>query len=191
MISEYSLEGEVAIVTGASRSIGRGIATVLAEAGADILLCGRSKEDLDNVAGEVEAIGRKGIPVICDVTDRDAVAAMIATCKTELGTPTIAVANAGVFQEWGPAKDVPPEEWDKVIDIDLTGVWHTCQLAGREMIADEGGSIVTISSISSLASSGLAVSARIQARKQRQAGTAVRKPAMPRSSSLRISPCAL
>ena len=74
-------------------------------------------------------------------------AAMVATCKSELGTPTITVANAGVFQEWGPAKDVPPEEWDKVIGIDLTGVWHTCQLAGREMIANDGGSIVTISSI--------------------------------------------
>lgn len=147
MISEYGLEDQIAIVTGASRSIGRGIATVLAEAGADVVLCGRQLEDLENVAGEVEALGRKGIPVICDVTDRDAVAAMVATCKTELGAPTIAVANAGVFQEWGPAKDVPPEEWDKVIGIDLTGVWHTCQLAGREMIANDGGSIVTISSI--------------------------------------------
>jgi 2-deoxy-D-gluconate 3-dehydrogenase len=147
VISEFGLEGRVAIVTGASRSIGRGIATVLAEAGADVVLCGRSEEDLERVAGEVEALGRKGIPVVCDVADRDAVSAMIARCRSELGTPTIAVANAGIFQTWGPAKDVSPEEWDEVIGVDLSGVWHTCQLAGREMIANGGGSIVTISSI--------------------------------------------
>ena len=147
MISEYGLEGRVAIVTGAGRSIGRGIATVLAEAGADVLLCGREEQDLENVAAEVEALGRKGIPVVCDVTDRDALAAMIAICNAELGTPTIAVANAGVFQEVGPAEDVSPEEWGKVVGVDLTGVWHTCQLAGREMIDNEGGAIVTISSI--------------------------------------------
>lgn len=147
MISEYSLEGRVAIVTGAGRSIGRGIATVLAEAGADVALCDRSEQNLENVAGEVEALGRRGIPVVCDVTDRDAVAAMIGVCNTELGPPTIAVANAGVFQEPGPAQDVPPEEWDRVVSVDLTGVWHTCQLIGRDMIENDGGAIVMTSSI--------------------------------------------
>lgn len=147
MISEYGLEGRVAIVTGAGRSLGRGIATVLAEAGADVVLCDLSERDLENVASEVEALGRKAIPVVCDVTHRDALAAMIATCNTELGTPTIAVANAGVFQEVGPAQDVPPEEWDRVVGVDLTGVWNTCQLAGREMIDNDGGAIVMTASI--------------------------------------------
>ena len=147
MISEFGLEGQVAIVTGASRSIGRGIAKVLAEAGADVVLGGRSKEALDRVAREVEELGRKGIPVVCDVADRDAVAGMVARCKSELGPPTIAVANAGIFQTWGPGEDVTPEEWDEVVAVDLSGVMHTCQLAGREMIANGGGSIVTISSI--------------------------------------------
>ena len=151
VISDFGLEDRVAIVTGASRSIGRGIATVLAEAGADLVLCGRSQEHLEQVAGEVEGLGRKGIPVICDVSDRDAVTAMIDTCKRELGTPTIAVANAGIFQTWGPVEDVPPEEWDEVMAVDLSGVWHTCQLAGREMIAGNGGAIVTISSIAGVA----------------------------------------
>ena len=147
MISEYGLEGRVAIVTGAGRSLGRAIATVLAEAGADVVLCDISKPHLEDVAGEVEALGRTGIPVVCDVTDRDALAAMIATCNAELGTPTIAVANAGVFQDVQPAQDVSPEEWDEVVGVDLTGVWHTCQLAGREMIANEGGAIVATASI--------------------------------------------
>ncbi len=147
MLSEYGLEGEVAIVTGAGRSLGRAIATVLAEAGADVVLCGLTEQDLENVAGEVEALGRKGIPVVCDVTDRDALAGMIATCNSELGTPTIAVANAGVFQEVRPAQDVPPEEWEKVVGVNLTGVWNTCQLVGREMIDNEGGAIVATASI--------------------------------------------
>ena len=58
----------------------------------------------------MEELGRKGIPVVCDVADRDAVAAMVARCKSELGPPTIAVANAGIFQTWGPGEDVTPEE---------------------------------------------------------------------------------
>ena len=148
MISEYSLEGRTAIVTGASRSIGRAIAKVLAEAGADVLVSGRSRPDVEDVAKEVEAIGRRGLPVVCDVADRDAVAAMVATCNDELGPPDIAVANAGIFQEWGPGESVTPEEWDRVVAIDLTGVMNTCQLAGREMIdSGSGGSIVAISSI--------------------------------------------
>ena len=107
MISEYGLEGQVAIVTGAGRSLGRAIATVLAEAGADVVLCGLSEQDLENVAGEVEALGRKGIPVVCDVTDRDALAAMIATCSgidnASTGFPPNAPAVAETSRQIWPA----------------------------------------------------------------------------------------
>jgi NAD(P)-dependent dehydrogenase (short-subunit alcohol dehydrogenase family) len=149
-IPEFGLEDRVAIVTGASRSIGRAIAQVLAEAGADVVLAGRQAEDLDRVAGEIEERGRRAVPVVCDVADADAVASLVATCKRELGPPDIAIANAGVFQEWGPAEELTREEWDRVVAVDLGGVMSTCQQVGREMIAAGGGSIVTISSLAGL-----------------------------------------
>jgi NAD(P)-dependent dehydrogenase (short-subunit alcohol dehydrogenase family) len=157
-VPEFGLDDRVAIVTGASRSIGRGIAQVLAESGADVVVAGRQRGDLERVAGEVEARGRRGVPVVCDVADPDAVSGLVAACKRELGPPDIAVANAGVFQEWGPAEELSREEWDRVVATDLTGVMLTCQEAGREMISNGGGSIVTISSLAGLVALAGAVS---------------------------------
>jgi NAD(P)-dependent dehydrogenase (short-subunit alcohol dehydrogenase family) len=144
---EFRLEGRAAIVTGAGRSIGRGIATVLAELGADVVLAGRTPETLESVAAELSALGRRGVPVRCDVSDQAQVRELVATCERELGHPDVVVANAGVFQEWGPSEELEQGEWERVIATDLTGVMLTCQEAGRSMLAGEGGSIVTISSI--------------------------------------------
>jgi gluconate 5-dehydrogenase len=148
--AEFELTGRAAIVTGAGRSIGRGIATVLAEMGADVVLAGRTLEALESVAGEVEGRGRRAVPVLCDVGDEAQVREVVATCERELGPPGIAVANAGVFQEWGPSEELELEEWHRVVATDLTGVMLTCRAAGRSMLAHSGGSIVTISSLAGL-----------------------------------------
>jgi NAD(P)-dependent dehydrogenase (short-subunit alcohol dehydrogenase family) len=147
MISEFDLSGQVAVVTGANRSIGRATSLALAEAGAAVLVSGRRSERLDELVDEIRGKNGRALPMICDVRDPQAVERLFQTCADELGPPDVVVANAGVFQEWGPSEELTPEEWDRVTAIDLKGVMLTCQAAGRSMIPRKRGSIVNISSI--------------------------------------------
>jgi NAD(P)-dependent dehydrogenase (short-subunit alcohol dehydrogenase family) len=148
---ELGLEGQVAVVTGGGRSIGRACAVVLAEMGADIVLCGRDQATLDRTAGEVGETGRDALPIVCDVADPDQVENVFRQCTERFGRVDIAVANAGVFQEWMPSEHVTLAEWERVRAIDFDGVMHTCQAAGERMIAAKSGSIITVSSIAGLA----------------------------------------
>ena len=147
MIPELDLHGRVAVVTGANRSIGRATAVAFGEAGASVAVSGRREEGLDGVCAEVEAAGGTAIPVLCDVADAEAVEALYRRTEAELGPVDIAVANAGVFQSWGPAEQMTDEEWERVVSIDLRGVMLTCRAAGRTMVPHGTGSIVIISSI--------------------------------------------
>lgn len=147
MNPEFDLEGKVAIVTGASRSIGRATAVTLAEAGADVVLCGRWTEGLERTAGEVAERGRVGIPAICDVSKPEAVENLVSTCLSRFGRIDILVANAGVFPGLAPAENCTLDSWDRVMETNLRGVMLTCLAAGRTMIQQRAGSIVTISSI--------------------------------------------
>jgi NAD(P)-dependent dehydrogenase (short-subunit alcohol dehydrogenase family) len=147
VIPEYSLDGKVAIVTGASRSLGRATAVSLAEAGAAVVLCGRDHAALKAVSDEVSATGQRGVPVVCDVSVSEQVDALVQKCVDEFGKVDVLVANAGVFQEFGPPQDLPRSEWDRVLSVNLTGVMLTCLAAGRRMLEQGGGSIVTIASI--------------------------------------------
>jgi NAD(P)-dependent dehydrogenase (short-subunit alcohol dehydrogenase family) len=157
-LEEFSLGDEVAIVTGASRSIGRAIGSAMAEAGAAVVVSGRSERELARVAAEIRHSGGRALPVVCDVTDSEAVGALVAACVGEFGPPTVLVANAGVFQRWQPSEELSAQEWDRVIATDLTGVMTTCQAVAKEMIPRGRGSIVTISSIAGLIGLKLAAS---------------------------------
>jgi gluconate 5-dehydrogenase len=131
----------------------------MAEAGAAVVLTGRSETDLERVAAEIGKVqGRVALPVVCDVTDSRAVSDLVAKCVSELGPPTVLVANAGVFQQWQPSEELSRPEWDRVLATDLTGVMTTCQAVAREMIPRRRGSIVTISSIAGLIGLRLAAS---------------------------------
>lgn len=147
---EFALSDQVAVVTGASRSIGRATAHALAEAGAAVCLSGRDVEALERELEQIEGAGGRAIAVECDVTNRAAVDELLGTCVDRLGTPTVMVANAGIFQSWQPSEHVSQEEWDRVLATDLTGVMLSCQAAGALMIAAGGGSIITIASIASV-----------------------------------------
>ncbi|MEA2312073.1 MAG: hypothetical protein QOE28_2041 [Solirubrobacteraceae bacterium] len=149
-VPEFDLSGRVAIVSGGGRSIGRATALTLARAGADVVLAGRDGDALRGVAREIAPSGRRALPVVCDVSDAGAVDAMIGDCCRELGPPDVLVANAGLFQTWQPSEGLAIEEFDRVVAVDLRGVWLTCQAAGRLMLERESGSIVTISSIAGL-----------------------------------------
>jgi NAD(P)-dependent dehydrogenase (short-subunit alcohol dehydrogenase family) len=147
-VPELDLDGRVALVTGASRSIGRATAVALGEAGARVALGARTEDDLERVAEEVRATGADALPVRCDVRDPGSVEAFVTTSAAKLGPPAIAVANAGVFEAWGSVHDLDLAEWDRIIATDLTGVMLTCREAAAAMA--DGGSVVAVSSLAGL-----------------------------------------
>lgn len=149
--SELGLEGRVAVVTGGGKSIGRACAVVLAELGANVVLCGRQADALERAAREVEEAGAESLPVVCDVSDADQVESVFERSVERFGRVDVVVANAGVFQDWMPSEDVTLAEWQRVTSIDFAGVMHTCQAAGRRMIPQRSGSIITISSVAGIA----------------------------------------
>jgi gluconate 5-dehydrogenase len=143
----FDLSGKVAIVTGGGSGIGRQMAQGLAEAGAELLLCARNVERCEEAAAQMPA---RALAVQCDVTDAESVEAMVARTVDELGRVDILVNNAGTV--WGAApEDIPLKGWQKVVDVNLTGVFLCAQAAGRRMIErGEGGRIVNVASVAGL-----------------------------------------
>jgi NAD(P)-dependent dehydrogenase (short-subunit alcohol dehydrogenase family) len=142
------LEGRVAMITGASRGIGKAIALGYAREGADLLLVSRSTADLEAVAEEARALGRRATVAAADVRDAAAVAAAVAAGVEALGTLDVLVAAAGIPMAT-PSEELPLERWDEAIGINLTGSFICCQAAGRVMLGQGRGSIITIGSLTS------------------------------------------
>lgn len=145
----FDLSGKIAIVTGARRGIGRGIALSLVQAGADVVVSDVSLEDCQKVVGEVEALGRKGLAVKCDVSKKAEVDEMVQKTVAEFGKVDILVNNAGILGGFKPFLELTEEDWDKVIEINLKGQFLCAQSAAREMIRNKWGRIVNIASIAS------------------------------------------
>jgi NAD(P)-dependent dehydrogenase (short-subunit alcohol dehydrogenase family) len=143
----FDLSGRTAIVTGGGSGIGRQMATGLAQAGADVVLCARKPERCEEVAAEFEReLGVRALGLRCDVRDPAQVQAVVDRTKSEFGSVDVLVNNAGT--SWGAAaEDHPLEGWQKVIDVNLTGVFLFAQTAGRVMIEQGGGKIVNIASV--------------------------------------------
>ena len=148
--SMFSLEGKVAIVTGASRGIGRALAVGLAEAGADVCLAARTEADLTSPASDIEALGRRALVVPADVREREQIAAMIDRTTSELGRLDVLVNNAGGTNFRSPIVTLRPEGWDKVIALNLTSAFHATQIGAQVMSRSGGGSIIQISSVAGL-----------------------------------------
>jgi NAD(P)-dependent dehydrogenase (short-subunit alcohol dehydrogenase family) len=145
----FDLSGKVAIVTGGGSGIGRQMAGALAELGADLVLCARKVERCEAAAAELAELGVRTLALRCDVREQDEVRAVVERTVSELGGVDVLVNNAGTA--WGaPAEDTPLEGWQKVIDVNLTGVFLCSQAAGRVMIERGGGSIVNIASVAGL-----------------------------------------
>jgi glucose 1-dehydrogenase len=142
------LLGRIALVTGASRGIGRGIALHLARQGADVIVHYHSHPDEARaVAGEIAALGRRALPWQADVADRAAVEDLIAGTIAHFGRLDILVANAG-FGIPAPVLDTPWEQVQRQIDVCELGAFSACQLAARQMVRQgAGGKIVVISSV--------------------------------------------
>jgi NAD(P)-dependent dehydrogenase (short-subunit alcohol dehydrogenase family) len=145
--SLFSLEDRVAVVTGGASGIGRRIATGLAEAGADVGVLDLPNSDLDGAAAEIEKLGRRAIVFPSDVTQAADLASAVERVEAELGPLRLAVNCAGIANA-APAEEMELTQWQRVIDINVTGVFLSCQAEARAMLRDGEGSIVNIASMS-------------------------------------------
>lgn len=145
MANAQPLHGSRALVTGASRGIGRGLAVSLADAGAAVAVCGRDEELLRSLVAELAAAGHEAIAVVFDVADARATAAAIDDAVATLGGIDICVVNAGLGDNQ-PALEVTEEDWDRMMAVNLKGAFFTAQAAARHMVPAGYGRIVVMSS---------------------------------------------
>jgi NAD(P)-dependent dehydrogenase (short-subunit alcohol dehydrogenase family) len=149
-IERFSLAGKVAVVTGASRGIGRAIALGFAEAGADVAVAARSEDDLETLAKEIDSLGRRALVVRTDVTSREDVETLIDRTVAELDGIDVLVNNAGGSNFTSPLVGLRPAGWDKLLKLNLDSVFHGTQLAAQKMLEHGGGSIIQISSVAGI-----------------------------------------
>lgn len=146
----FTLNGKVALVTGASSGLGRHFAITLAEAGATVVLAARRRGKLEETARSIEANGGQAICMDLDVTDADSVTDCFAKAGSEVGAPDILVNNAGIAKNKF-ALDCDEADWDAIVDTNLKGVFLVAKTAAEAMIeAEKGGSIINIASIAGL-----------------------------------------
>jgi len=140
-----NFEGRAALITGAGRGIGKTIALKLAVSGADTILVDMSPE-MDDVRKEIEGMNRKCLTFQVDVTDLEAIYAMVNNIIEELGEIHILVNNAGITQD-NLFMRMKPEQWSKVIDVNLNGVFNVTKAVIRSMVKQRYGKIINISSV--------------------------------------------
>lgn len=147
ILDYFKLDGKTAIVTGASRGLGRGMAVGLAEAGADLILVARSEEGLSETADMIEEQGQEALPVACDVTDIDGFKEdVIEKGKDKFGSLDILINNAGIIRR-APAHEHSDEYWDDVIDVNLSSLFKISREVGNVMIDQGRGKIINIASL--------------------------------------------
>ncbi len=146
----FRLDSRVAVVTGASRGIGRAIALGLAAAGADVVVASRKLPDLEPVAAEIRALGRRSLAVSAHTGRREDVERLVAATTREFGRLDVLVNNAATNPHFGPLVDIAPEAWDKIMEVNVKGCLLLSQHAARAMMAQKSGSIINVSSTGGL-----------------------------------------
>jgi 3-oxoacyl-[acyl-carrier protein] reductase len=145
-VEQFSVDGQTAIVTGASSGIGRAVAARFAADGANVVVCSREQGNVDPVAeGIDDAHGERALAVECDVTDRDAVEALVEATVEEFGGVDCLVNNAGA-SFMASFDDISENGWQTIVDINLTGTYNCTQAAG-EHLKDGGGTVINLSSV--------------------------------------------
>lgn len=153
----FSLTGKVALVTGAGRGLGRSFALALAGAGADLVVASRTVEEVQQVAGEVNAMGRSAIACRLDVSKPGAVDVVVGQAVERFGRLDILVNNAGTSVR-RPSLDITEADWDRVVNTNVKGAFFCAQAAGRRMVRQQSGKIINIASaLAFVASQDLAV----------------------------------
>ena len=149
MTSELlSLDGKVAVVTGGTSGIGRAMALGLAEAGSDVVPTGRRTQQVDEVAAEIERLGRRSLRIPSDVCDRPSLERLCEETLKAFGKVDILINCAGKIAR-KPTIDLPEAEWADILDTNLTGTLRACQVFGRHMVERGYGRIINIASLNS------------------------------------------
>lgn len=149
--SKLDLNGRVAVVIGGTSGIGRAIAHGLAEAGADVVCTSRSEVQVGAAATEIEAIGRRTIRAVSDVSDKASIENLLSECVAAFGKIDILVNSAGATKRQ-PTLDLDEETWNWILETNLTGTLRSCQVFGRHMIGNGYGRIINIASLSTFVS---------------------------------------
>ena len=147
VLSSFNLENKIAIVTGAARGLGKAMATGLAEAGADIVIPDINYKEAKKAADEISELGVETLALKCDVTEKSDVQDMVQKVVGKFNQIDILINNAGICKNIA-AEEMSLEDWQEVIDINLTGVFLCSQAVAKEMIDNNKGSIINISSMS-------------------------------------------
>jgi NAD(P)-dependent dehydrogenase (short-subunit alcohol dehydrogenase family) len=140
------LEGKVAIVTGASKGIGKGIAERYAQEGATVVLASRSMDLLTAAAADIAAKGGKALALEVDVSRYESIEKLVDRTVAHFGRLDIMVNNAGISMAV-PSEELAPQDWERALATDLSGLFYGCQLAARRMIPQGGGCIINITSV--------------------------------------------
>jgi len=145
--SPLELNGKVAVVVGGTSGIGRAIAHGLAQAGADVIPTSRRAEQVEAAAREIEEFGRRSLRVTSDVSDRQSLQRVLSEAIQAFGKVDILVNSAGRTKR-APTIDFSEDDWNSILDTNLTGTLRACQMFGKHMLERESGSIINIASLS-------------------------------------------
>lgn len=143
---EVSLKGKVAMVTGASRGIGKAIALEMARSGADLVIASRKLPDLEKAAEEIKAAGRKALPVAAHIGRMEDIQALVSKAVKEFGRINILVNNAATNPTMDPAINVSERAWDSLMNLNIKGLFFLSQAVARIMKEQGGGAIINIAS---------------------------------------------
>jgi NAD(P)-dependent dehydrogenase (short-subunit alcohol dehydrogenase family) len=154
-LPDFSLKGKVALITGAKQGIGKEIALTFARAGANVAICSRSISELEKVAAEIKAEGRRALAIKTDVSIKSEVQNLVTRTVSEFGTVDVLVNNAVVYASGQPTLvELPEEEWDNTIDVGLKGYYLCCQAVSKVMISRRKGSIINMGSTAGIRPTG-------------------------------------
>lgn len=142
-----ALTGQVAVVTGGGRGIGASIALTLANLGAEVALCGRTRTSLESTSNAISKAGGRSVVIECDVTELRSMESAAGRVEKSFGRLDILVNNAGVGTFGSPLHQLAPEEWEKILNTNLRGVYYSIRSFAPLMIRARTGHIVNISSL--------------------------------------------
>ena len=146
-ISQFSLEGKVALITGASRGIGKAAALGYARAGADVIVVSRKLSDLEVVADEIKRLGRKSLPIAAHIGRLDQIHSLVEQVMIKFSKLDVLVNNAGTSVVWEPAMELEEKAWDPIMNLNLKGLFFLSQAVAKIMTKQGGGSIINVSSV--------------------------------------------